>query len=1748
MGLFAKIFGTDNDKQIKKLEVIANKVEDLSERYLNMTDKELYSCTNQFKKRLANGETLDDILPEAYACVRETSTRVLGMRHFHVQILGGICLHQGRIAEMCTGEGKTLVETLPAYLNALAGKGVHIVTVNDYLAKRDAEWMGQIFRFLGLSVGVITNNQDFNEKKRAYNADITYGTNSAFGFDFLRDNQVRQASLMVQRELNFVIIDEVDSVLIDEARTPLIISGKNKKSSEGFYNANSFAKMLKEPNPDADNEAEQMGDFEINEEDKKIVLTERGMAKAEAYFGVDNIGDYENMELYRNIRLAIKANFLMKKDKDYVVKDKQVIIVDEFTGRLQIGRRFNDGLHTAIEAKEGIRIKDENQVMATITYQNFFRMYKKISGMTGTAKTEEEEFKNIYGLDIVVIPTNKPIRRIDENDLVYKTRQGKLRAIVEDIKSCHEKGQPVLVGTVSVEKSEELSNLLYRERIMHKVLNAKNHESEAEIIAQAGRKGAVTIATNMAGRGTDIKLGGNPEFMAKQFLVNKKYSEKLIQEATSQSKDISGEGVKVREIYLAEKDRLEKETEIEKQEVLELGGLRVIGTERHESRRIDNQLRGRSGRQGDEGSSVFYISLEDDLVRIFAGDKLKTLAQPLPEDFPISLKVFSNKIEDAQKRIEARNFSIRKNVLAYDDVMNRQREIIYADRRKMLYDKTYYQETYEILNENVSSLLSTIDFYSKIDNIDEFNRFLIHELLLREDWHKYEYRKLLTSEDIQYFDKDKLIQRLAEKAIKYYKKQLSDYLDVLDKQAYSDAVDLVIDFDKPIENWDYKKLNSIIRNHLPTNMEFQDVFTLENARRLEQQNNLNDEGVVGCIKDNIAGVLSNYFSYYDEQIISSYVNITLEKAYSDRGLDEEYFTSLVNKELSSDHTKVITKQDIEPNFERVVEEVKKQYLAFLREDNETFTVSIVKELLSLYKTKLNTNPYEWDFKKVDKDLTSMLFVKMQNDKFPIEGLISIHRVNSITLKKLVKVATERIEKIYRDNYSEAQADEFLDKLKENYDSLDKHITALLQTRIDMEQKATEWDFHRLSEFLGFHFLRKSNEALSGTLLNRDDVKLVTADDIFEELETSIFNCYKKIFHTMGLFKKKSIIRKALSQASTNQSVKSYNDFLRNKLLWKDYFAPDTILIDEEQMKLELEERIQIVYDNMDRAIRQKVYQFNNNVLSALIGLMAATYSNDAIQKLVLLLSLKCENELKVFNTDNLRVSQTLAVISDELIKRNEDRIVDIDRLSKETATKLLAGEKVDGFDDEILSKAGLKVCKENAIDRVCTAFRSHRDSKSFLNTKSQDEIFALIESIVKSVFELQKGDYHDWNIAEINGILTGALLPSDTPFELVLTYFTKVEISNIIRDNVSEILSKKFAPIFEEIIEQNKKDGYKSAHEHILKMMPEVVAEVVADNVDYGIELSDWNYDEINANLRERIIPDIDEDVVLVDRQLASSMNIDSVIDGVLDKVIELYNKKSVSYNIGLIHEFIMDEVKDNVDRREPIENWDYKKLNQRFGSIFLAKVDREKEIFSEDGLRKYISDGKMTLEYSETVKAITDRLQEIYLERLDLYNRFIQVLCFRKAKPVRSFGDFERGNLLNYTDEHWFDHIDNMERLRVGIGLRALGQQNPITCYQSEGFQLFDEMIGLIHEDVVIHSLKDDPNSLFGKKEESISQRFSNKNKKAVYYKERGAKPTVRSSPKIGPNDPCPCGSGKKYKKCCMNKMGSVGGWNNIS
>ena len=762
MGLFSFILGGEARRSLKKLSAMADKILALEPKYLSMTDAELCAQTQVLKDRLAKGETLDDILYDAFAVAREGAGRVLNMKHYKVQLIGGICLHQGRVAEMKTGEGKTLVATLPAYLNALSGKGVHIVTVNDYLASRDAEWMGKLYKFLGLTVGVAISGMQDEDKQKAYACDITYGTNNEMGFDYLRDNLKSRLDQMVQRELSFAIVDEVDSILIDEARTPLIISGKGQESSEKYLSANRFVKTLVKEK-----------DFTIDIKEKSVQITETGAKKAESFFGLANFADIENATLSHHIQQALKAHHIFKRDNDYVVNDGEVIIVDEFTGRLMIGRRYSDGLHQAIEAKEGVKVRNENKTFATITFQNYFRLYKKLSGMTGTAKSEEEEFRAIYGLDVLEIPTNRPVARQDLPDVIFKTEKGKLHAVIEKIIECNKKGQPILVGTVTVEKSEEISKQLIRHGIRHNVLNAKNHAREADIVAQAGRFGAVTIATNMAGRGTDILLGGNPEFLAKRKLREEGVEPDLIEVATSFVADIPEDAEKVRERYREVYASFKKETDAEKVKVIEAGGLFIFGTERHESRRIDNQLRGRSGRQGDVGMSVFYISLEDDLAKRFGGEKMQRVYEFLniDENEPLQSKMLSRSIENAQRTIEGRNFGIRKHVLEYDDVMNKQREVMYAERMKVIKDENVHQDILNLIPDFVRYLVaSTVKSENKPEtwDLEALNNVIEMKLLPKG-------AEFVTKERAENWDFDYLVEKLTQETINVYEDKIARY-------------------------------------------------------------------------------------------------------------------------------------------------------------------------------------------------------------------------------------------------------------------------------------------------------------------------------------------------------------------------------------------------------------------------------------------------------------------------------------------------------------------------------------------------------------------------------------------------------------------------------------------------------------------------------------------------------------------------------------------------------------------------------------------------------------------------------------------------------------------------------------------------------------------------------------------------------------------------------------------------------------
>ena len=771
-----KLFKSYSEKEVKRVKPLVDKINGLEDEFAKLTDAELKAKTDYFKKQLKDGKTLDDILPEAFATVREASKRVLGMRHFDVQLIGGIILHQGRIAEMKTGEGKTLVATLPVYLNALTGKGVHVITVNDYLAKRDSEWMGKVYKFLGLTVGLVIAGMNPAEKQQAYNCDVTYGTNNEFGFDYLRDNMVIYKDQLVQRGLNYAIVDEIDSILIDEARTPLIISGRANKSSDLYKKADSFVRKLhakeiiEEDVKDFDQaEDNENYDYIVDLKAKSASLTQKGIKKAEEEFGLENFNDIENSEIVHNVNQALRAHGIMKKDIDYIVKDGEVLIVDEFTGRIMYGRRYNNGLHQAIEAKERVKIADESKTLATITFQNYFRMYDKLSGMTGTAMTEEGEFQEIYNLDVVEIPTNKPMARKDNVDIIYKNEDAKFRAVVEDVKKSYGKGQPVLIGTVSIEKSEKLSKILTQNRIKHVVLNAKFHEQEAEIIAQAGKLGAVTIATNMAGRGTDIMLGGNSEYLAKQEMKKQKYSEELIEQATAYNETDDQEILDARKKFKELQDKFEKDISVEKEKVIAAGGLKIIGTERHESRRIDNQLRGRSGRQGDVGESRFYIALDDDLMKIFGGDRITNLYNRLgaSEDLPIEVKMVSKGVERAQKKVEGRNFSIRKNVLKYDDVMNAQREVIYKQRRQVLDGENLKQSILNMFNSVIEAVVLT---HTQLAEGEKLNT----EGLLQDIQTTFGITDVENVKENE-VDSDKLIEELKEKVLKNYEAKEAEF-------------------------------------------------------------------------------------------------------------------------------------------------------------------------------------------------------------------------------------------------------------------------------------------------------------------------------------------------------------------------------------------------------------------------------------------------------------------------------------------------------------------------------------------------------------------------------------------------------------------------------------------------------------------------------------------------------------------------------------------------------------------------------------------------------------------------------------------------------------------------------------------------------------------------------------------------------------------------------------------------------------
>ena len=875
MGLFQKIFGTYSERELKSIYPIADQIEALADEYKALSDAELQAKTPAFKERLANGETLDDILPEAFATVREAADRVLGLRPYRVQLIGGIVLHQGRIAEMKTGEGKTLVATLPAYLNALSGEGVHIVTVNDYLAKRDSEWMGKVHRFLGLTVGLIVHDMDKAARQAAYAADITYGTNNEMGFDYLRDNMALYASEQVQRGHSFAIVDEVDSILIDEARTPLIISGMGEKSTQMYDLAESFAARLKKyvvvETDDKEEEATDIdADYVVDEKAKTATLTARGIAKAEEFFHLENLSDPENSTIAHHINQAIRAHGIMKRDVDYVIKDGEIIIVDEFTGRLMFGRRYSEGLHQAIEAKEHVSVQRESKTLATITFQNYFRLYSKLSGMTGTALTEEEEFSTIYKLDIIEVPTNKPVIRIDNEDSVYKTEAGKYRAVINQVTACHEKGQPVLVGTVSIEKNELLSRMLTKAGIKHNVLNAKNHEKEAEIVAQAGKLGAVTVATNMAGRGTDIMLGGNAEYMAKDDMRRAGLSDELIAEATGYAETDNQEILDARALFAAKLRQHKDEIAGEAEQVRQAGGLFIIGTERHDSRRIDNQLRGRAGRQGDPGETRFYISLEDDLMRLFGGDRVTNMMERMniDEDTPIENKMLSRAIEQAQTTVESRNFQSRKAVLEYDDVMNKQREIIYGQRKQVLDGMDVKSVIMNMMNTSIRHLVQGAFAGGSLDSVS------MRELLGSvEGLYFPKYAVRFEETQIPALTADEVADAFAQAAADYYEKKEQELtspvmrevervvlLRVVDEY-WMDHIDAMQDLRQGIRLRAYAQTDPIIAYKKESLEMFEEMLTAiqeETVRRLysvrvKKDEEIKRERVASGMTENVGG-------------------------------------------------------------------------------------------------------------------------------------------------------------------------------------------------------------------------------------------------------------------------------------------------------------------------------------------------------------------------------------------------------------------------------------------------------------------------------------------------------------------------------------------------------------------------------------------------------------------------------------------------------------------------------------------------------------------------------------------------------------------------------------------------------------------------------------------------------------------------------------------------------------------------------
>ena len=1720
MSLFTKLFGNDNEKQLKKIYVIADKVEALADKYSAMTDKELNAQTAVLKKRLIAGETLDEILPDAYACVREASERVLGMRHFYVQIVGGIVLHQGRIAEMSTGEGKTLVATLPAYLNALTEKGVHVVTVNEYLAKRDADWMGKVYRFLGLTVGVIYSGQNPAEKQAAYNCDITYGTNSEFGFDYLRDSQIRSERMLSQRGLNFVIIDEVDSVLIDEARTPLIISAPRQSQAEGFYKANAFAKTLKAPDPEADNEEDKEGDFEINEEDKKIALTERGMHKAESYFKVDNIGSFANIELYRNIRLAVRANYLMQRDRDYVVKDGEIIIVDEFTGRLMVGRRFNDGLHSAIEVKEGVRIKRENSVVATITYQNLFRLYKKLCGMTGTAKTEEDEFREIYGLDIVVVPTNKPIARIDEVDRLYTTLDGKYNAIIEDIKECQSRKQPVLVGTVSVEKSEILAGLLRKERIQFELLNAKNHEFEATIVAQAGRLGAVTIATNMAGRGTDIMLGGNPEFLAKQYLERAKYPEKVISEAISKSKDVSAQAMKAREIYLQKLAEYKEQVAIEKQEVIEAGGLRIIGTERHESRRIDNQLRGRSGRQGDRGSSVFYLSMEDDLIRIFGGDRLKNMAQSLhlPDDLPISVKMIAKRVEDAQQRIESRNYSIRKQVLTYDDVMNRQRKIIYADRYRMLLDKSKYIETMDMLSESVENVLSSgglVDAdYRKID-FAAANRGLTKTFLLKGDAEDYLGAEFITEEEMSKFDSTEIREKIKKRIKGFYNEKIYAAEIVCEKENFAQAISLSIDLTKDYNEWNYDKLNELLTVKIKKEVGDFAPFTVKDAKTLS-------EFTADAIAEKVS---ENFKSFFNKKIADLYSGaICSMRAY----------------DLNADGLNDASKAEAAVAAAFAIDAIRE------KEDTEEITSKLVSLLSEGF-----AKTFAGDGLKAERSLLAKLRCVNKKGEVILSGVMSTPSVNLYALKIFVELVSSRL----AEAYGSAEA---FEKYVENYSGGDikTYLANLIMNRSDKEKPFAEWDFNRINEYLSYHCLNKRLQEKGGKFLTVEDVEKVDKAGVIQNAVKMVVTHYSDLIKKMREGVKYEKVFGFL--CGIEEGVEDVSALARDTFLSAYSVECEDLAVNR---ALSLSAQAAQLKKKLDLAIDKWVISLNGYIFSNVFNTLTDAYGKDAAIEKLGLGSLAPNADIK----EAAEAYQTVALTPD------------VDKLAA-----AVANEGKARYESVYNGKTFLFETDENVAIKAEKALRIARSRAEIAEKFAKENVFEskngrneLFEGVNKFVDKLfanySDADYPDWKVGEISAKISEYVLPTAERSK-GRNLLSRGDVRESVAGGVVGYVTPRVEKIYAELIERDKKENNVTPHEYILRMLPDVVAGYVMDYVDYAVDLETWNYSYINESLAEKLLPDgVDDEYAdaLVTKEVARKNNIDDVIDAVIEKVVAAYDRKAVDYNVSLIADYIDECVRLCVNNKVPFTEWNYDEINDYLGKRLLLpkdvgnkklltlnsltenEVEEEEDEEENDSLEAFYEDVEYKkgarLGYKQITDVVIENYSNIVKENVQSYDRFISILCYRKGRRGLTFGFFEKDEMLNYTDERWRDHMDNMDRLREGIGLRAYGQQDPVLSYQKEGNELFDEMVDLVRDDVVLHALKDDPAAHFGQKQESVLDRKRNaKSGSRTFYKHSSDK-TVRKIKEPRPNDRCPCGSGKKYKNCCMYKKDSVYNWKAI-